>query len=72
VKDGLYIAFKDKVGKWMTPVYMGDEINSGGAGFAFVSPDGRYLFFNSGRNGNYDIYWVDAGIIDELKPKELK
>jgi hypothetical protein len=62
-----------------------------------LSPDGKYLFFSSGRsihptyretsitfgekvrmmnapgNGrNEDIYWVDAKIIEELKPKELK
>lgn len=31
------------------------------------SPDGKYLFFHR----NNDIYWVDAEIIDDLKPKEL-
>jgi hypothetical protein len=25
-----------------------------GANNPYVSPDGKYLFFNSGRNGNYD------------------
>ena len=34
--------------------------------------DGKFLFFNSGRNGNYDVYWVDAKIIDTLKMKHLK
>lgn len=33
-----------------------------------VSPDGKYLFF--ARHGN--IFWVDAKIIEKLKPKELK
>jgi Tol biopolymer transport system component len=37
-----------------------------------ISPDGRYLFFNSGRNGKSDIYWVDAKIIEEFIPKESK
>ena len=72
VKNGLYIAFRGADGKWTTPIYMGDEINSGGAGTPYVSPDGKYLFFNSGRNGNYDVYWVDAKIINDLKPGELK
>ena len=31
-----------------------------------VSPDGKYMFFES----NHDIYWVDAKIIEDLKPKE--
>jgi hypothetical protein len=31
-----------------------------------VSFDGEYLFFSGGG----DIYWVDAKIIDKLKPKE--
>lgn len=34
---------------------------------SFISPDGKYLFFHR----NNDIYWVDAEIIDDLKPKEL-
>jgi Tol biopolymer transport system component len=72
VKSGLYIAFRDADGKWTKPTYMGDEINSGGAASPYVSPDGRYLFFNSGRNGNYDVYWADAKIISDLKPGELK
>jgi len=29
-------------------------------------------FMNSPQNGNYDIYWVDAKIIDELKPTKNK
>ncbi|MCU0472305.1 MAG: hypothetical protein MUC93_02915 [Bacteroidales bacterium] len=27
-------------------------------------------FLNSPQNGNYDIYWVSAGVIDELRPKQ--
>lgn len=69
----LYISYKDKSGQWMTPVNMGKTINTGAPEASpIVSPDGKYLFFNSGRNGNYDVYWVDAKIIEELKPEELK
>ena len=32
------------------------------------SPDGRYLFFTSTRTGNGDIYWVDATLIEDLRP----
>ena len=70
LKSGLYAAYKKNVGTFTKPVYLGDEINQGGASAPYVSPDGKFLFFNSGRNGNYDIYWVSAKIIDELRPKE--
>jgi len=67
VKDGLYITYNKGDGNWSEPVYMGDTINYYGAICPSVSPDGKYLFFNSGRNGNYDFYWVDATIIEKLK-----
>jgi len=38
---------------------------------AKVTPDGRYLFFQSDRRGSgasRGLYWVDAKVIDELKP----
>lgn len=33
-----------------------------------VTPDRKYFFFSRGG----DIYWVDAKIIEKLKPKELR
>jgi hypothetical protein len=36
-----------------------------------MSCDGKYLFFTRyDKNWNEDIYWVDAKIIEELKPEE--
>ncbi|UCE08420.1 MAG: ankyrin repeat domain-containing protein, partial [bacterium] len=70
--SSLHISFRDKNGQWTEPINMGEEINFNGANNPYVSPDGKYLFFNSGRNGNYDIYWLDAKIIEELKPEELR
>jgi hypothetical protein len=32
-----------------------------------LSPDGRYLFFNSSRVGSDDNFWVDAGFLEELR-----
>jgi hypothetical protein len=52
---------------------MGPKINTKySERFARVSPDGRYLFFGSNRrqeknNLYFDIYWIDAKIIDEIK-----
>ena len=70
LENGLYISFKNNDENWISPIYLGDEINKGGCASPFVSPDGKYLFFNSFRNGNYDICWASAKIIEELKPKK--
>jgi hypothetical protein len=64
----LYITFKSEDGAWSIPINMGPKINSVfGERFARLSPDGNYLFFGSTRAGNFDIYWIDARIIEELK-----
>jgi len=69
----LYISFKSKNGQWSLPMNMGPKINSAhGERFARLSPDGKYLFFGSGRNMSeeswgFDIFWIDAGIIADLK-----
>ncbi|RYU93428.1 PD40 domain-containing protein [Emticicia agri] len=63
----LYISFK-KNDEWSEPVNMGSKINTAfSERFARVSPDGKYLFFGSNRNGNFDIFWIDASIINEFK-----
>jgi len=69
----LYISYRGKDGNWMEPKNLGNTINTeSNENLPVVSPDGKYLFFRSYRNGNNDIYWVDAKIIEELKPEELK
>ena len=35
-----------------------------------VSPDGKFLFFNSDRDGSDRVYWVSAGIVDSLRAAE--
>jgi hypothetical protein len=68
----LYISFKNN-GSWGIPVNMGPKINSASSErFARLSPDGKYLFFGSGRNMSdtnwgFDIYWIEATVLDELK-----
>lgn len=72
-RGDLYISFKKKDGSWTLLKNMGEEINSKYTDYCpMLSPDGKYLFFTSTRTGNGDIYWVDAKIIEDLKPKELK
>ena len=68
----LFISFKQNDGSWGDAIRMNNDINTAAAEFAaFVTPDGKYLFFN--RNvgeGNIDTFWVDAKIIETLRPKE--
>ena len=61
----LYISFASPDGAWTEPVNMGKSINSAHYDFcAMLSPDDNYLFWTS-RN---EIYWVDAKVIDSLRP----
>jgi len=34
-----------------------------------VPPDGKYLFLQRKVDGNTDIYWVDARVLEPLRPK---
>ena len=62
----LYISFRQQDGSWGAAINMGNKINtSAREGGAYVTPDGKYFFFN--RHG--DIYWVDAQIIENIRPK---
>jgi len=94
-----YIVYRNDKDEWSDPINMGEKIHtpSGFEWSAYVSPDGKYLFFMSTRlgseeeiqkenwtfdrfkgfhnlpqNGNPDIYWIDAEIIEDLKPKNFK
>ena len=68
----LYISFRKKDGTWTKAKNMGKIINAGGAYGPRGSPDGKFLFFFSRRSGITDHYWVNAKIIEELKPDGLK
>ena len=67
VENGsLFVSFKDQEGHW------GEGIDLTKHGFkpdcrgAYISPDGKYLFFSVGD----DIWWVDIRVIENLRPKE--
>ena len=63
--NDLYISFRDSEDSWGEAVNLGEKINSPEhEQIPFVSPDGKFLFYSNGE----DIYWVDAKIIEELKP----
>ena len=71
----LYVCFKNKHGNWSKAINLGKTLNTkAGSTLSYISPDGKYLFYNSisetGKNS--DIFWVDTKIIDKLKPDDLK
>jgi len=62
----LFVSFQKPDGTWGPDLSLGDEINSpDNEGNAYVTADGRYLFFSK----KYEIYWVSADIIQNLKKK---
>ena len=79
----LWISFYKADGRWTEPENMGPKINTSAKEVCpFVSFDGKYLFFMSNRvselnqkpipDGPGNVYWVDAAIIEDFKPEELK
>jgi hypothetical protein len=68
----LFISFRQSDGTWGEAIKMGDSINTSASEFAaFVTPDGKYLFFNRDMGpDNTDTFWVDARIIDNLRRKQ--
>jgi len=62
--NDIYISFKQHDGTWGEAVNLGKDINTDAqeAG-AYITPDGKYLFFN--RTG--DVYWVSAKVIEGLR-----
>jgi Tol biopolymer transport system component len=69
----LYISYRNGDGTWSNAMNPGVPINSKAADwYPKISPDGKYLFYSRNIDGNNDIYWVDAKVIKDLKPQELK
>jgi len=67
-EDDLYITFRQDDGSWGRPIHMGNEINSDKSeNRPYVSPDGKYFFYTSNKNGNRDIYWVDTRVFKTLR-----
>ena len=62
----LYVIYKNGINHWTGPAHLGRNVNTKDVESSpSISLDGRFLFFS--RNG--DIYWVDAKIIEEMRPK---
>ena len=90
-----YVVFRNEEDEWSEAVNLGPAVNTDGAYeySAFVSPDGRFLFFMTVRpdwsvlapdgekdatgvrsyvnrpdNGAWDIYWMNASFLWDLRP----
>jgi hypothetical protein len=70
--EDLYASFRGVDGTWSPAVNLGPAVNSAAPELCpRVSPDGNYLFFLSARSGTYDAYWIDAQIVEQLRPANL-
>lgn len=67
----IYISFRQLDDSWGKAINLGGKINTAGwDASASVTPDGKYLFFHREISpGNLDIFWVDAKIIEDLRPQ---
>lgn len=65
----LYISFRNADGSWGAAINFGATINTEGEdGGGYVTPDGKYLFFcRRCTPPDFEIMWVDARIIGQLK-----
>jgi hypothetical protein len=70
----LYISFREAEGKWGPAINLGDKINTDASEKnPSVSPDGKFIFFDrrtKRANADVTIYWVDAQMIETLRPKQ--
>lgn len=67
-EDDLYITYKQNDGTWGRPIHLGNEINSEKSdNRPYVTPDGKYFFYTSNKNGNRNIYWVSTNIFSHFK-----
>lgn len=76
----IYISYRKKDGSWRSAINIGNSINTPiYEQSPQVTPDGKYLFFKRGewevredgsRNWVGKSYWVDAQIIENIRPKQ--
>jgi hypothetical protein len=63
----LFVTFRGCDDSWTDPISLGKYIKQG-AFCAWITFDGKYIFFHSQDNRKGNIYWVSAEIIEELRP----
>jgi len=73
----IYVYFKERDGTWSKPIDLGCTVNTDyREGGPTLTPDGKYLFFNryyeKGKSGLPNVYWVSTEIIHKLKKAYFK
>jgi hypothetical protein len=66
----LFVSFNMGDGAWTDAISLSTYIKQP-AFCAWISFDGKYIFFHSQNNRKGNIFWVSAKIIEELKPAYL-
>ncbi len=67
----LYAGYRLKDGSWSSPVALGMKIQSSSwANYPKLTADGKYLFLLMPRNREWNVFWVDASVIEKYRPKE--
>jgi Tol biopolymer transport system component len=73
--NDLYISFRNEDQTWCNAINMGARINSEESDkCGRVTHDGKYFIFSRSKEGSSIsyFYWVDAKIIEDVKPENLK
>jgi Tol biopolymer transport system component len=66
--NDLYVSFRNPDGNWSQSINLGPEVNTSFEELTpHVTPDGKYLFFSSDRNGRDEIFWVSTEAIEALR-----
>jgi hypothetical protein len=66
----LFVSFKKRDGSWGKSISLGKYIKQH-AFCAWITYDGKYIFFHSRDDSKGNIYWISANIIQQLKPDDL-
>ncbi len=67
----IHVCFRKENGGWTEPINLGNAVNSDfNETCPSITPDGKYLFFSryDEKGGLSNIYWVNAEVINRLKP----
>jgi hypothetical protein len=67
LNSGIFISYRDRSGRWLPPVMAEGGTKEKGGLSPRISPDRKYLFYVNG-----GMWWMPAGFIETLKPKELR
>ena len=64
----IYVSRKEPDGSWSDPRNLGPAVNSASYEYgASISPDGKFFFYTSSRNGSEDIFWIPAEVLSNDK-----